>query len=131
MSNPIQQKSEKELALTNAKIDRKLLYNSLYDHLTAVVEKKVFIDGEEKTVTEPNYPVQEKAQEKLLRVTGDIKPDAQSTSGNTLVINVSKEDVVGLLNMVTAVNRELESLKSNGRQTGFVNKSEAVDASYS
>ena len=107
-------------ALSKAGITREKTFLSLYEHLTAVVHETVYDEkGNPSTVEVPNYPVQEKAQEKILRITGDIKPT--EVSAPMLVrIGATPEEVKALIDMAIDVREQLASLSVSGRQTGEV-----------
>lgn len=119
--------SKKDLALETAGITRKLTYTTLKEHLTATITERSMDENGDEIIREvPNYSVQEKAIEKILRITGDIKPDNSVTqTGVQINIGGKPEEVSILLEMLQGVKRELSELKTSGKQTG-----EIIDVEY-
>lgn len=89
----LQKESKKEIALKNAKITRAKAYESLYEHLTATEKKSVgynAMTGEEVFKEVPLWSVQEKAQEKIFKILGDIRVGGDGVS-NTLNLSLTVE----------------------------------------
>ena len=83
--------TKKELMLQKAGIVDELLLKTLHTHLTATIEKEEFINGVKKITHTPNYPVQEKALDKGLRIRNLLTPDGATINNETHVTYVWKD----------------------------------------
>lgn len=89
----------KSIAMQKSGITRKLTYDTLYRHLTKK-QKVTIIDGQTGnsiTVEEDDVKSQELALDKVLRITGDIKPDGTVTVYNNKSINITTEEFKKIL----------------------------------
>jgi len=112
--------SDKDKALASSGITLDKTFASLYEHLTAMVEEVSYDNTGRATVKMVNnWPVQEKAQEKILRVTGAIKADPAPMSV-VVKIEATAQEVKELVAMAMDVKGQLSSLRVSGRQTGEV-----------
>lgn len=116
------EESPKLKAMSKAGATREVGYKVMVEGLNAVKTIDTIIDGERKTIEEPDHNVRHKFMDSFLRSIGDIKPEL-SVDNRQVKINmtgVSPESVAGLLSMVSDVKMQLASLKRDGRQTGEI-----------
>lgn len=119
-------KDKKSLALQKAGLTTDKVAASLASHLEATLQTTVYDDmGRASTLEVPNYPVQEKAQEKLIRVMELVKPET-SSSPTVVNIGVTSEDIKKLIQTALEVKEQVSRLRIDGRQTG-----EVIDVSCS
>lgn len=113
-------KDKKSVALQKAGVTTEKVISSLSEHLVATVHTTVYDDmGRASSVEVPNYPVQEKAQEKLIRVMELVKPEVGPVAVN-INIGMSASEVKMLMEMASDVKSQLDSLRGSGKQTGEV-----------
>lgn len=114
---------KKSVALSEAGVNRKLIYGVLKEGLLA---SKVRIDVDENgdtiQIEEPDHSTRHKFLDTALRVMGDLKGDAM-IDNRKVSINmggVNKEEVSKMMDMVKDVRDQLDGLKGSGSQTGEV-----------
>ena len=112
--------NKKELSLQKAGLTTDKLMSSLATHLTAVETKVGYDETGRPVETEvPLWAVQEKAQEKLIRIKELVKPDVGPVSVQ-VNIGVNAIELRELLGFLADVKMQLASLRGSGRQTGEV-----------
>ncbi len=100
----------KELALIEAGVTRKALYDRLFDGINAVKSRvDVNDEGDQVVVKEPDMVVRHKYIETALRVIGDLKPDSLVDNSKTFNLNVNDRQ-----KMVTRLRNILEVLPDGG-----------------
>lgn len=111
---------QERVSVTEGRSDDREVISSLAEHLVATVHTTVYDDmGRASSVEVPNYPVQEKAQEKLIRVMELVKPEVGPVAVN-INIGMSASEVKMLMEMAADVKSQLDSLRGSGKQTGEV-----------